>query len=180
MQLFKNSLPKDLQQQELTTANKGIVVLYGRKTDGSLIAIQVDDNGVLASNVTGVTLDVGTAIGIDDVDSVRINPATEETLALIKTAVTPSANAFYIDNTVAALTTSFVQRSFGFTSISITVANDDTKDTLIYSFNGVNTHGRLRPGEGFSMDNRAHSSIWLKKVDGIPTPGSGLYRSWSY
>lgn len=89
--------------------------------------------------------------------------------------IPPSANSFFSDQSVTALTGSYVSQSFGFTSLSINVANDDSVQTIQFSFDGSTLHGVVLPGEAISMDWRAHSSIWLKAVG---TPGN--YRVWSY
>ncbi len=122
---------------EMSTASRGVVVLYGRRSDGSLIALQTTNDGLL-----GVTTSLS-----------------------MERAVAPakgSSNAFFIDAFIAPLTEEFKQFPFGFESTSITIINDDKTNTLIYSFDGKTVHGKINAGEKFIMDNRSQSKIFLK------------------
>lgn len=131
---------------EMSTASRGVSVMYGRRSDGSLIALQVDDNGVLASSaVFSGTVDVGTVV---------VSSGT--------VSIAGSSNSYYLDQGVTALTTAYQHFVFGFTSVSITIINDDQNDTLTFSFNGSAVHGTIQPGETFVMDNRAQAGIYLK------------------
>ena len=150
---------------EMTTASRGVAVLYGRRADGSLIALQVDANGVLASSATFAgTIDVGAVT------------VTSGNIAVTNT-VEPkgSTNSFYQDQGALALTTAFQEVDFLFTSLSISLWNDGTSsDLLTFSFDGTHTHGTLKAGEHIAMDFRAFPKIWLK--------GSGAinYRLMAY
>jgi len=77
-----------------------------------------------------------------------------------------STNRYFEDHTTTALTGSFVDRSFGFSSFSILIVNDDAVGFIEYSFDGVNVHGRLHAGESRVMDFRRQRHIWLRGESG--------------
>jgi hypothetical protein len=158
----KNKLPYEfLDLNEMTTASRGVVALYGRRVDGTLVAIQVDDNGLLASSASFT----GGSISISD----PITPANSANIVLasglpnaLATRPTGSVNSFFADQATLATTLAFQQLTFGFTSISITLINDDSTKFIEFSFDGVNVHGRLKVSNGLTMDYRSQSSIWIR------------------
>ncbi len=175
-----NKLPFEyLDLNEMGTSARGVSVLYGRRADGSLVAVQVADDGTLNINTTATIsasdIQIGAVELKNDISDDRVRVLVVPTLpnALV-TTVNGSTNSFYIDNTVTGLTGSFVASSFGFTSKSITIINDSSA-TIDFSFNGVATHGKLKSFESAVMDNRAQTQIYLKSS----VPGSA-YRVWSY
>jgi hypothetical protein len=99
---------------------------------------------------------------------IPIKISSDGTLASGAVSVTGSANSYYKDHTVTALTSSFVLQSFGFTSQSLLIANDEAiaGGYIEYSFNGTNIHGKLLPGETRSMDFRSQIGIYLKGQSG--------------
>lgn len=175
-----NKLPFEfLDLNEMSTSSRGVSVLYGRRTDGSLVAVNVADDGSLSINSNVVISPGDIAIGAVELK----NATTDDRANVIVTADLPNAvvttingsrNSFYLDDAVVALTTSFVSNPFGFTSKSITVINDST-ETLTFSFDGVNTHGKLKSFESAIMDQRAQTGIWLKS-----SLAGSAYRVWSY
>ncbi len=65
------NLPQTFQTiGDLSTSSRGVSILYGRRADGSLVAIQVDNNGVLSSSATiiGSDIQIG-AIEVKDADA---------------------------------------------------------------------------------------------------------------
>ena len=142
-----NLQPSYSDVSELTTSDKAIVVLYGRFADGTIIPVQVNSSGVLATSGGG-----GGG------------------------GISPSANAFFADQTNVVLTGTFTSQSFGFISLSISLFNDDPSQVIEFSFNGTTIHGRVKVGEALAMDYRAQSQIYLRTVSG----SSALYRVSSY
>lgn len=158
----KNKLPYEfLDLNEMTTASRGVVALYGRRADGTLVAIQVDDNGLLASSAsfTGGSISIADPLIPANVANIVVAPNLPNAIA---TRPTGSTNAYFADQTILATTLVFQQLSFGFTSFSITLINDDSAKSIEFSFDGVNVHGRLKVSNGFTMDFRSHTSIWLR------------------
>lgn len=175
-----NKLPFEyLDLNEMGTSARGVSVLYGRRADGSLVAINVADDGSLSINSSVVISASDIQIGAVEIkNGISDDRAVVEVVGGLPNAVVASVNgsrnSFYTDNTVTALTTSFVQQAFGFMSKSITVINDSV-NTVDFSFDGVNVHGKLRNGEATTMDHRAQSSIWLRS-----NIAGSAYRTWSY
>lgn len=175
-----NKLPLEfLDLNDMGTQSRGVSVLYGRRADGSLVAVNVADDGTLSINST-VTINPGDiqigAVEIkDSITDDRVRVLVVPTLPnAVVTTVNGSTNSFYVDNTITPLTTAFVLSPFGFTSKSITVINDSI-NVVDFSFDGVNVHGKLRNGEATTMDHRAQTGIYLKSN----IAGSN-YRAWSY
>lgn len=160
--------------------------MYGRRADGTLVAVQVDNNGVLASGITlsGSDIQIGAVELKDSTTDARANILSiDESLSVPGTAVgavatTPvgSTNAFFVDDTTDAVSNSWVSLPFGFSSHSITVINDDALLDLWVSFDGVNIHLKLKPGDGQTMDYRRQNGIWLQSS----AVGPIAYRAWAY
>lgn len=175
-----NKLPFEyLDLNEMGTSARGVSVLYGRRADGSLVAVQVADDGTLNINTTATIsasdIQIGAVELKNDISDDRVRVLVTPSLpnALV-TTVNGSTNSFYVDDTITPLTTSFASSSFGFTSKSITVINDSV-NVIDFSFDGVNVHGKLRNGEATTMDHRAQTGIYLRSN----IAGSN-YRVWSY
>lgn len=166
-----NKLPAEfLDLNEMGSQTRGVSILYGRRADGSLVAINVADDGTIAS---GATFSAG-SIAIKDATSsaaanVQVTGGLPNALVV---AAQGSKNSYFADQTILALTGAFQAISFGFTSFNISVFNDDSTQILEYSFNGTLIHGRLKVGEAVSMDYRAQSGIYLRNPGG----SGGLYR----
>lgn len=187
-----NKLPSQIfDLNDLTTSSRSVSVLYGRRTDGSLIALEVDDNGILSSNAT-VTLSSGDiqigAVEIkDETTDVRANVlpttigATSGGGATVNTVLNHpigSTNSFFTDDSIDAVDdTGWTAIAFGFSSFSITLFNRDATRGMLVSFDaGATTHMILDPGQGFVMDFRRASGIALKSS----LAGNLTYRSWAY
>ncbi len=81
-----------------------------------------------------------------------------------------SNRAFFQDQTVA-LTASFVCFQFGFKADTWILINDDvypSVNEIAYSFDGVNLHGIVKPGEAISNDTADVHAIYLKYITGAP------------
>ncbi len=77
-----------------------------------------------------------------------------------------SRNSWFSDNTVQALTATYTPFEFGFASFSITLSSDAASGWIEYSFDGVHTGGRVKPGGARKMDFCRHRMIWLKGQTG--------------
>ena len=173
---YPNKLPFEyLDLNEMGTQSRGVSVLYGRRADGTLVAVNVADDGTLSINSSVVINASDIQIGAvelknatsDDRAVIQVRPGLPNTLAVNSIG---SSNAYFADQTTLALTNAFQQLAFGFTSFNITFLNDSAI-TIEASFDGVNVHHRFKPAEGMSWDYRARSSIWLRT-----TTVAGNYR----
>ena len=77
-----------------------------------------------------------------------------------------SKHGWFSDNTALALTASFGEYTFGFSSFSITIFNDAGSGWIEYSYDGVDANGRVMAGEVRKMDFCRHESIWLRGESG--------------
>lgn len=73
----------------------------------------------------------------------------------------PSTNNYYANGTTVPVSTIYVQHTLGFTSIGLMICNDES-NTLVYSYDGVNTAGEVLGSEKHTYDNIAQSNIYLK------------------
>lgn len=78
--------------------------------------------------------------------------------------------AKFQDQTVP-LTASFVQVPFGFKADTWMLMNDETtgSNEVAWSYDGVTTHGRLRPGEAITLDTADVHLLFLKYITGAPS-----------
>lgn len=90
--------------------------------------------------------------------------------AAMSGAVSDNMQGFYSDQSIIALTSSFVQFAYPFISRVITIANDESSgtDTLAFSFDGLNIHGTLAPAQAITWDVTTGKVIWLKYINGAP------------
>jgi len=85
-----NLLPQNFADlNDITTTQKTVVTLYGRKSDGTLIALQVDDNGVLSVNSLGGTemsgeTPTGNIDGINNIFTLLNPPIPSNTASAVK------------------------------------------------------------------------------------------------
>lgn len=80
------------------------------------------------------------------------------------------ALAKFQDQTVP-LTNAFVVVDFGFKADTWMLINDDTSgsNAVAWSYDGVNTHGFLKPAEAISNDTADVHQIFLKYIGGAPS-----------
>lgn len=94
-------------------------------------------------------------------------PATSGAMA---GAVAPNYLGFYSDQTITALSSSF--QAFQFSSVSrfIILSNEESSGTnnVVYSWDGVNNHGILKPTASALLEQTAASIIFLKYQNGAP------------
>lgn len=93
---------------------------------------------------------------------------------------------FFKDDTTLALTTSFQKIDFvdvlsgtiNFQSSGIILSNDESSagHEIHFSFDGTNTHGKVKGGETLTFNVASKQFIWLKA-----TPAGGYaYRFWAW
>ena len=85
-------------------------------------------------------------------------------------AVAPNVLGYYMDQNGTPLTTTFQTLFFQFSARYIFIANDDTSGSnkLVFSWDGVNNHGILAPGQSFMIDTVNANVIFLKDMNGAP------------
>lgn len=85
-------------------------------------------------------------------------------------AVGPNDLSFYVDNTITALTSSFVYFSFNNVMRNFNVYNDETSGvkSVIFSFDGVNVSGIILPTENVELFDANASGVFLKYGSGAP------------
>jgi len=160
---------------ELTTSSNGAVVLYGRRTDGSLVALQVDVNGVLSSSATiaGSDIQIG-AIEIKDADAdirakVKADGAGENAVVVVQNQPSAgSSNRFFEDQNGTVIGAVWTQLTFGFSCFSLMILNDDAAKVIEFSYDGTNVHGRVNVGEGFVFDFKAETGVYLRTIGAGP------------
>ena len=76
---------------------------------------------------------------------------------------------YYQDQAGLALTTSFVQQSFGFGADEIVLYNDDATNDVLVSFDGSTVHMRVIKGTSHKWDKvDKPGSIYLKSSASTP------------
>lgn len=90
--------------------------------------------------------------------------------ALMTGAVGPNDLSFYVDNTITALTSSFVFFPFNNVMRNFNVYNDETSGakTVIFSFDGTNISGQILPTENAQLFDINQSGVFLKYGSGAP------------
>lgn len=85
---------------------------------------------------------------------------------------------FYSDQSITALTSSFVFFPFGHQSCVFTLANDDedgSTNVVIMSFDGNGVGGQILANEEITWDNTKANGLWLKAVG---TPNYRLFSTY--
>lgn len=95
---------------------------------------------------------------------------TTTTLTSLTGAVGPNDLSFYVDNTITALTASFVFFPFNNVMRNLHVYNDETSGSksIVFSFDGTNVSGQILPTEEAQLFDINASGIFLKYGSGAP------------
>lgn len=90
--------------------------------------------------------------------------------ATMSGAVGPNAMSFYVDNTITALTSSFVYFPFNNVMRNFNVYNDETtgSKSVIFSFDGVNVSGQILPTENAQLFDINSAGVFMKYGSGAP------------
>jgi hypothetical protein len=85
-------------------------------------------------------------------------------------AVAPNVLGYYMDQAGTTLTTSFQAMIFQFNAKWASIINDETTGTkqVIFSWDGVNNHGILNPGQSMTIDTINANIVYLKEANGAP------------
>ena len=140
-------------------------------TNGN-IEVQIE-NGVSTATQIDTALNASTdfttlySVSISGTSSTAQKTVNDE---VVTGEVGNGPDAFYRDQSVVALTTSFQLFHFGFTPAAFSLANRETTgtNTVVFSLDGITVHGRLLPNESFTNDRNPVSNIWLKYENGAP------------
>jgi hypothetical protein len=149
-----------LSQVTVTAASEG--------TAGNSIAMLSSDAVRLL--LSGATLSGGTdelACTISGTGATAQETVNEEEMT---GGVGDGPDAYFRDQTVTALTTAFVLFKWDFIPGAFSLTNRETSgtDTIVFSFDGTNTHGKLLPNESFTNDTNPPTGIWLKYENAAP------------
>lgn len=81
-----------------------------------------------------------------------------------------STKGFYRDQSITALTGSFVNFSWQFAAKMVVVVNDETSGSngVAISFDGTNQHMVLMPGDSITIDHNDNVAIGLSYVGAAP------------
>jgi len=85
-------------------------------------------------------------------------------------AVAPNVLGYYMDQNGTPLTSSFQTLFFQFSARYCMIVNDDTSGSnkLVFSWDGINNHGILGPGQSMMIDTVNANVIFLKDMNGAP------------
>jgi hypothetical protein len=161
------------------SATLAVVTVTADATDvsGNSIALAKVGSGVAVSGafLTGGANGLTTTVsGTGGTAQKTVNGAT------MSGAVAPNVLGFFVDNSITALTSSYVYFPFAVRYNNIVLNNDETTGTkqVIFSWDGINNHGILDPGESVNLVNANRSSIFLKYGNAAPAYrvfGSGTF-----
>lgn len=85
-------------------------------------------------------------------------------------AVAPNDLGYYTDQSIVTLTTAFQALQFSFSARWLTITNDDTSGSnkLVFSYDGINNHGILGPGQDLTIDTINTNILFVKYQTGAP------------
>lgn len=153
---------------------------------GSEVVTTTSANNIVVQVATGVSTraqvkaaidaTAGTGNGLTAGDLVSIVVTTPGTVTAPATssamtgATAPNYLGFYSDQTITPLTSTF--QAFMFASVAkfLTLENTESAgtDTIVYSWDGVNNHGKLAPSQSTLLEQTSASVIFLKFENAAP------------
>ncbi len=103
---------------------------------------------------------------VETTPGVATAPATSSAMS---GAIAPNTLGFFQNQSVP-LTSSFVYSPFAARFNNIIINNDDTSggNQVVFSWDGINNHGILNPGESVNFSNANRNAIFLKYGTGAP------------
>ncbi len=121
----------------------------------------ISGTGTLSGGIDGLNVTVS---GTGSTAQKTVNGAT------MTGAVGPNDLSFYVDNTITALTASFVYFTFNNVMRNFNVYNDETSGSksVIFSFDGTNVSGQILPTENVNLFDINTSGVFLKYGVGAP------------
>jgi hypothetical protein len=136
------------------------------------IATGVSTTAQVIAAIAATSPSVNNLAAGDLVSMVESTPGvvTAGTSSAMTGAVAPNILGFFLDNSISALTASYVYHPFALRFNTIVVNNDDPSGTnqVIFSWDGINNHGILDPGESVTLDKANQAAIFLKYGNGAP------------
>lgn len=139
---------------------------------GNAISIQIQNGVSTATQIQTAFNAVGaaTALATCTISGTGSNAQSTVNLASLTGAVGSNSLSFYRDNTITALTSSFVYFAFNNMMQNIAAYCDDTSgsNAVIFSFDGTNIAGTLLPTESVVLQNANVSGVYLKYGTGAP------------
>lgn len=154
----------------VTATDNGTVVTVTALNPGVLgNAIAMSKTGS-ALTLSGATL----ASGRDGIQTIisGTGATAQKTVnsAAFAGAVGAQPLSFYSDQSITALTASYVYFAFNGPALSLIIANDEASGakTVVYSFDGVNEAGQVAATERFNIQNPQKSGIYLKYTSAAP------------
>jgi hypothetical protein len=147
---------------EVVTVSSGNVSVQIQNGTSTVTGIRT------ALNAAGAYSGTYTATGTASTTPLTVN-AAPMTGAVGPNPATPTMG-FYVDDTTSALTTSYQYFPMGNWMRSMSFFNDETSGTktLIWSWDGVNNHGSLLPGQTAEMTDVNKGGIYIKEANGEP------------
>lgn len=94
-------------------------------------------------------------------------PATSSAMS---GAVAPNTLGYYTDQSAMVLTASYQIVYFQFNAKWMLLVNDETvgTDKVVWSWDGINNHGIIGPGQSMTIDTLNANVIFLKYQNGAP------------
>lgn len=141
--------------------------------DGSgNVSVQIQ-NGVSTATQIKAALDAVSAFTTPYAVTISGTGSTAQktvNAATMTGAVGPNDLSFYVDNTITALTSSFVFFAFNNVMRNFNVYNDETSGSksVIFSFDGTNVSGQILPTETAQLFDTNASGVFLKYGSGAP------------
>ena len=161
------------------SATLAVVTVTADATDvsGNSIALAKTGSGVA---VSGAFLTGGVNGLTTTISGTGSNAQKTVNGSVMAGAVAPNVLGFFVDNSITALTSSYVYFPFAVRYNNIVLNNDETTGNkqVIFSWDGINNHGILDPGESVNLVNANRSSIFLKYGNAAPVYrvfGSGTF-----
>lgn len=156
------------------TAGSEVVTVNATLTNISVqIETGVSTTAQVITAIQATSPSVGGNSAGELVSMVETTPGTvtaPATSSAMSGAVAPNVLGYYMDQAGTVLTTSFQTLFFQFAARYCTIINDETSGTkqVIFSWDGINNHGILSPGQSMMIDTVNANVIFLKEANGAP------------
>lgn len=143
-------------------SNINVQVASGVSTTAQVItAIQATSPSVYGNSAGDLVSMVNTTPGL------ATAPFTSSAMS---GAVAPNTLGYYTDQIGTPLTGTFQTLYFQFNAKWMLLTNDDTAGTnkIVFSWDGINNHGIIGPGQSVTIDTLNANVIYLKDQNGAP------------
>lgn len=125
---------------------------------------------ISAIQATSPSVDGNSAGDLVSMSETTPGTVTVGTSSAMSGAVAPNTLGYYTDQTGTPLTGTFQTLYFQFNAKWMLLANDDTSGTnkVVWSWDGINNHGILGPGQSMTIDTLNANVIFVKDQNGSP------------